>query len=77
MHYPDTQTTSLQVGILPALMHYPDTQTSLLHHHPACLAEKQQIAILVFYLTQSELQPAIYHTRSEHTNHYATGLLHF
>jgi hypothetical protein len=39
---------------------------------PQCLAEKQQIPILVFGLTQSTLDPMIYRTRGEHANHYTT-----
>ena len=38
----------------------------------ACLAEKQQIPILVFVLTRPGLEPIIYRTRGEHANHYAT-----
>ena len=38
----------------------------------ACLAEKQQIPISVFGLTQPGLKPTLYRTRGEHTNHYAT-----
>jgi hypothetical protein len=37
-----------------------------------CLAEKQQIPILAFGLTRSGLEPTIYRTRGEHTNHYTT-----
>ena len=37
-----------------------------------CLEEKQQIPILVFGLTRSGLEPTIYRTRGEHTNHYTT-----
>jgi hypothetical protein len=39
---------------------------------PQCLAEKQQIPILVFGLTRSTLDPMIYRTRGEHANHYTT-----
>jgi hypothetical protein len=41
----------------------------------ACLPEKQQISIciyIVFGMTQPGLKPMIYHTRGEHSNHYAT-----
>ena len=38
----------------------------------ACLAEKQQIAILVFGLTWSGLEPMIYRTWGENANHYIT-----
>jgi hypothetical protein len=37
-----------------------------------CLAEKQQIPILVFGLTQPGLEPTIYSTRGKHANHYTT-----
>ena len=37
-----------------------------------CLAEKQQLPILVFGLTRSGLEPTIYHTQGEHANHYIT-----
>jgi hypothetical protein len=37
------------------------------------LAEKQQIPILVFGLTQSGLEPTIYRTRGEYANNYATN----
>ena len=36
----------------------------------ACLAEKHQIPISVFGLTQSVLEPTIYHTCGKHANHY-------
>jgi hypothetical protein len=39
----------------------------------ACLAEKQQIPILVFGLTRPGLEPTIYRTPGEHANHYATN----
>jgi hypothetical protein len=40
----------------------------------AWLAEKQQIPIffIVFGLTQPGLEPTIYRTREEHSNHYTT-----
>ena len=38
----------------------------------ACLAEKQQIPILVFGLTRPGLEPTFYRSRGEHANHYAT-----
>ena len=41
----------------------------------ACLAEKQQIPILVFGLTLSGLEPTIYRTRDEHANHYTTDVV--
>jgi hypothetical protein len=36
------------------------------------LTEKQQISILLSGLTLQWLEPMIYHTRGEHTNHYTT-----
>jgi len=44
-------------------------QSLLLLLNVACLAEKQQIFILVFELTM------IYHTQSEHTNHNTTKVI--
>ena len=38
----------------------------------ACLAEKQQIPILLFGLTSTRVDPIIYHSWDEHSNHYAT-----
>ena len=40
-----------------------------------CLAEKQQIPILVFSLTRSVLEPTSYCTRGEHANHYTTNVV--
>ena len=40
-----------------------------------CLAEKQQIPILVFGLTRSGLEPTIYHTHGEHANHYTNDVV--
>ena len=40
--------------------------------HAACLAEKQQIQILVIGLTRSGLEPMIYRIQGEHPNHYTT-----
>ena len=40
-----------------------------------CLAEKQQLPILVFGLTKSGLEPIIYHTRGHHTSHYTTDVV--
>ena len=48
-------------------------QSLLFLLNAACLAEKQQIAILVFGLTRPRLELTIYRTRDEHANHYATG----
>ena len=38
----------------------------------ACLAEKQDIPIIVFGLTRSGLEPTIYSTWGEHADHYTT-----
>ena len=43
----------------------------------ACLAEKQQIPILVFALTRPGFETTIYRTRGEHANHYATDAVLF
>ena len=42
-----------------------------------CLAEKQQIPISVFGLTQIGIKRTIYRTRDEHTNHYTTNAVHW
>jgi hypothetical protein len=42
-----------------------------------CLAEKQQIQILVFGLTQPGLEPTIYRTPGEHANHYTTDAVEY
>jgi hypothetical protein len=47
-------------------------QSLLFLLNAAWLAEKQQIPILVFGLTRPMLEPTIYRTWDEHTNHYAT-----
>ena len=46
-------------------------QSLLLLLNAACLAEKQQIPISVFGLTQSGLEAPIYRTWGEHANHNA------
>jgi hypothetical protein len=43
----------------------------------ACLAEKQQIPILVFGLTRPGLEPTIYRTRDKHAIHYATDAVFY
>ena len=48
------------------------TQQNFSYFTVACIAEKQQIPILVFCLTRPGLEPTIYHTRGEHANHYTT-----
>ena len=50
-------------------------QSLLFLLNAACLPEKQQISIciyIVFGMTQPGLEPTIYRTRGEHSNHYAT-----
>jgi hypothetical protein len=44
-------------------------QSLLFLLNAVCLAEKQQIPILVFGLTRTGLEPMIYHTQGEHANH--------
>ena len=51
-------------------------QSLLFPPNAACLAQKQQIPISVFDLSQPELEPTIYHTRGKHTNHYTTDAVH-
>ena len=42
----------------------------------ACLPEKQHISIcIVFGMTRQGLEPTIYRTRGEHSNHYATDVV--
>ena len=43
----------------------------------ACLAEKQQIPILVFGLTWLGLKPMIYHTWGKYANRYTTDAVIF
>jgi hypothetical protein len=45
-------------------------QSLLFLLNAACLAEKQNSNITVFVLIRSGLEPTIYHTWGEHTNHY-------
>ena len=40
-----------------------------------CLAEKQQIPILVFGLIQPALKPMIYNTWGEHVNNYTNDMV--
>jgi hypothetical protein len=52
-------------------------QSLLFLVNTACLAEKQEIPILiVFGLTRTGLNPTIYRTRGEHANHYATDAVY-
>jgi hypothetical protein len=48
-------------------------QSLLFLPYDACLAEKQQMPILLSGLTRSGLELMIYRTRDEHANHYTTG----
>ena len=50
-------------------------QSLLLFLNAAYLAEKQQIQILAFGLTWSGLEPTIYRTRGEQSNHYTTDVV--
>ena len=48
-------------------------QSLLFLLNAACLPEKQQISIcIVVGMTRQGLEPTIYRTRGEHSNHYAT-----
>ena len=55
---------------LDTLYWFRANQSLLFLLNAECLEEKQQIPILVFGLTQSGLEPTIYHTQGEHANHY-------
>jgi hypothetical protein len=57
---------------LDTLSWFRSNQSMLFLLNTACLAEKQQIPLLVFGLTRSWLEPAIYHTRGEYANYYTT-----
>ena len=50
-------------------------QSLLFLLNAACLAEKQQIPILIFDLTWQGLETMIYCTRDEHANHYTTDVV--
>jgi hypothetical protein len=55
---------------LDTLSWFRSNQSMLFLLNTACLAEKQQIPLLVFGLTRSWFEPAIYHTRGEYANYY-------
>ena len=58
---------------LDTLSWFRADQSLLFLLNAACLPEKQQISIcIVFGMTRPGLEPTIYHTRGEHSNHYAT-----
>ena len=60
--------------IFIVLAHW-NNQSLLFLLNAACLAEKQQIPIIVFGLTWSGLEPKIFRTRGEHANHYTTNVV--
>ena len=58
---------------LDTLSWFRADQSLLFLLNAACLPEKQQISIcIVFGMTRPGLEPTIYRTRGEHSNHYAT-----
>jgi len=58
---------------LDTLSWFRADQSLLFLLNAACLPEKQQISIcIVFDMTRLGLEPTIYRTRGEHSNHYAT-----
>jgi hypothetical protein len=60
---------SLHLG---TLFWFRANQSLLFLLNAVCLAEKQQIPILVFGLTRLGLEQMFYRTRGKHANHYAT-----
>ena len=67
------QSVDRHVTPLGHIILIPSHHSLLFLLNAACLAEKQQIPSLVFGLTRPGLEPMIYRTRGEHTNHYATN----
>ena len=58
---------------LDTLSWFRADQSFLFLLNAACLPEKQQISIcIVVGMTRPGLEPTIYRTRGEHSNHYAT-----
>ena len=58
---------------LDTLSWFRADQSLLFLLNAVCLAEKQHISIcIVVGMTRPGLEPTIYRTRGEHSNHYAT-----
>jgi hypothetical protein len=57
---------------LGTLFRFRANQSLLFLLNATCLAEKQQILILVFGLTWPGLELTVYHIWDEHADHYAT-----
>ena len=67
---------SSQIDMLPhsdTLNWFQANQSLVFLLNAACLAEKQQISIIVFGLTWSGLKPTIYRNWGEYANHYTTN----
>ena len=69
------QSADRHVAPLGHIILIPSHQYLLFLLNAACLAEKQQIPIVVFGLTRPGLEPMIYCTRAEHDNHYPTNVV--
>ena len=55
---------------------YSANQSLLFPPNAACLAQKQQIPILVIGMSRLGLEPMIYSIRGEQANHYTTDVVH-
>ena len=67
------QSADRHVAPLGHVILIPSDQSLFFLFNAACLPEKQQISIcIVFGMTRPGLEPTIYRTRGEHSNHYAT-----
>ena len=61
---------------LDTLLWFRTNQSLLFLFNATFLAEKQQIPILLsLAFTRPGLEPTIYRTRGEHTNHYVTDVV--
>ena len=58
--------------ILSTLSWFRGIQSLILLFNNASLVEKQQILLYSFYLTRMVLEPTIFYSRGEYTNHYTT-----
>jgi Leucine-rich repeat (LRR) protein len=62
-----------EMMIAPLKTHYPDSEpTSLCSFSFLLSVEATNTNFVVFGLTRLGLEPTIYRTRGEHTNHYTT-----
>jgi len=58
--------------ILSTLSWFRGIQSLILLLNTASLVEKQQILLYSLYLTRMVLEPTIFYSRGEYTNHYTT-----